>query len=187
MKTLYDILEVSETASKEVIEKAYRVLVKKYHPDVNKTKENTEEVIKQINDAYDILSDDIKRNEYNLKLQQERSNEKVQYEESLKNNIYNQIYNNDGIKKDNILNQNDNQNNNQADNKSKHKITLDDIKAIIIFIIIFIIILIILWIIPNTHTYMLNEYNNNIVMKTIVDIFKGIGEGFYKTMQQILK
>ena len=35
-KTLYDILEVSEQASKEVIEKAYRVLAKKYHPDLQK-------------------------------------------------------------------------------------------------------------------------------------------------------
>ena len=38
-KTLYDILEVSEKASKEVIEKAYRVLAKKYHPDLQ-TDEN---------------------------------------------------------------------------------------------------------------------------------------------------
>ena len=33
MKNYYDILEVSPKASKEVIEKAYRVLAKKYHPD----------------------------------------------------------------------------------------------------------------------------------------------------------
>ena len=35
-KTLYEILEVSEKASQEVIEKAYKVLVKKYHPDLQK-------------------------------------------------------------------------------------------------------------------------------------------------------
>ena len=34
MKTLYEILEVSESASKEIIEKAYKVLAKKYHPDL---------------------------------------------------------------------------------------------------------------------------------------------------------
>ena len=34
MKTLYEILEVSETASDEIIEKAYKVLAKKYHPDL---------------------------------------------------------------------------------------------------------------------------------------------------------
>lgn len=34
MKTLYEILEVSENASKEIVEKAYKVLAKKYHPDL---------------------------------------------------------------------------------------------------------------------------------------------------------
>lgn len=44
MKTLYEILEVSETASKEIIEKAYKVLAKKYHPDLQpqEQKENAE-------------------------------------------------------------------------------------------------------------------------------------------------
>ena len=36
--TLYEILEVSEKASKEIIEKAYRVLAKKYHPDLQETR-----------------------------------------------------------------------------------------------------------------------------------------------------
>ena len=50
MKTLYEILEVSENASKEVIEKAYRVLAKKYHPDLQpeEKKQKAEEAIKKI-------------------------------------------------------------------------------------------------------------------------------------------
>lgn len=36
--TLYELLEVSENASKEIIEKAYKVLVKKYHPDLQEAR-----------------------------------------------------------------------------------------------------------------------------------------------------
>ena len=66
MKTLYEILEVSENASKEVIEKAYRVLAKKYHPDLQpeEQKLKAEETIKKINEAYAILSNEEKRKEY---------------------------------------------------------------------------------------------------------------------------
>ena len=50
METLYDILEVSPKASKEVIEKAYRTLVKRYHPDLQapENKASAEEKMKQI-------------------------------------------------------------------------------------------------------------------------------------------
>ena len=69
MSNLYEILEVSEKASKEVIEKVYRVLAKKYHPDLQKdgNKENVEEKMKQINEAYEILSDDENRKQYKKK------------------------------------------------------------------------------------------------------------------------
>lgn len=77
MKTLYEILEVSENASKEVIEKAYKVLAKKYHPDVQtaENKANAEKQMKQINEAYSILSDETKRKEYDDKLESERKQE----------------------------------------------------------------------------------------------------------------
>ena len=73
--TLYDKLEVSEKASDEVIEKAYKTLAKKYHPDVQNTPEEirkAEEKMKEINEAYSILKDANKRNEYDSKLQRER-------------------------------------------------------------------------------------------------------------------
>ena len=75
MKNLYDILEVSEKASQEVIEKAYKVLVKRYHPDLQQTPESkikAESMIKKINDAYDILGDTVKREDYDAKLKLER-------------------------------------------------------------------------------------------------------------------
>ena len=57
MLNLYEILEVSEKASKEVIDKAYHVLAKKYHPDLQQgeAKQKAEEKMKQINAAYEIL------------------------------------------------------------------------------------------------------------------------------------
>ena len=60
---LYAILGIEKNASEDEIKKAYRKLAKKYHPDVNKTKE-AEEKFKQINDAYSILSDPKKRQNY---------------------------------------------------------------------------------------------------------------------------
>lgn len=74
MLNLYEVLEVSEKASKEVIEKAYRVLAKKYHPDlqVENEKQAAESKMKQINEAYEILSDKEKRKNYDLALEQER-------------------------------------------------------------------------------------------------------------------
>lgn len=80
METLYDILEVSRKASKEVIEKAYKTLAKKYHPDLQ-TPENkaiAEEKMKKINEAYSILSDESKRQEYDEKLEQIDEQNKVQ-------------------------------------------------------------------------------------------------------------
>lgn len=73
--TLYDKLEVSEKASGEVIEKAYKTLAKKYHPDVQNTPEEirkAEEKMKEINEAYSILKDENKRSEYDSKLQRKR-------------------------------------------------------------------------------------------------------------------
>ncbi|KAB7886225.1 DnaJ C-terminal domain-containing protein [Poseidonibacter ostreae] len=62
-KSLYETLEVSENASKDEIKKAYRKLARKYHPDVNKDKE-AEEKFKEINAAYEVLSDEQKKLQY---------------------------------------------------------------------------------------------------------------------------
>lgn len=78
METLYDILEVSRKASKEVIEKAYKTLAKKYHPDLQtaENKEIAEKRMKEINEAYDVLSDEQKRKEYDEKLEAEDERKK---------------------------------------------------------------------------------------------------------------
>lgn len=64
-KSLYETLEVSSNASADEIKKAYRKLARKYHPDINKTPE-AEEKFKEINSAYEILSDDEKRKKYDM-------------------------------------------------------------------------------------------------------------------------
>ena len=60
----YSILGVSEDATLVEIKKAYRFLVKKYHPDRNSGKEIDSEMIKKINIAFEVLSDKSKRLEY---------------------------------------------------------------------------------------------------------------------------
>lgn len=62
-KSLYETLEVNDNASADEIKKAYRKLAKKYHPDVNKTPE-AEEKFKEINAAYEVLSDAEKKQQY---------------------------------------------------------------------------------------------------------------------------
>ena len=90
----YDILEVNKNASPEIIEKAYKTLVKKYHPDLqeNNLKNIYEEKIKKINEAYDILSNPEKRKNYDSNLKNTEisiSDYNILYQENinLKNNL----------------------------------------------------------------------------------------------------
>jgi len=61
-KDYYETLGVDRKASQEEIQKAFRKLARKYHPDVNKTKE-AEDRFKEINEANEVLSDPEKRKE----------------------------------------------------------------------------------------------------------------------------
>ena len=138
----YEILEVNKNASPEIIEKAYKTLVKKYHPDLqqDENKNKYEEKIKKINEAYDILSDPEKRKKYDLNLKnteisindynslyQENINlknnlnilkEKLNYLNNIKNNYeinnlnYNNLENNKNNYSENFLNNNLNSNKN---------------------------------------------------------------------------
>lgn len=62
-KSLYETLELNDSASADEIKKAYRKLAKKYHPDINKTPE-AEEKFKEINAAYEVLSNPEKKTQY---------------------------------------------------------------------------------------------------------------------------
>lgn len=62
-KSLYTTLEVGENATSEEIKKSYRKLARKYHPDINKDP-SAEEKFKEINAAYEVLSDKEKKMQY---------------------------------------------------------------------------------------------------------------------------
>ncbi|MFQ9298201.1 MAG: J domain-containing protein [Clostridia bacterium] len=96
MKNYYELLEVSEKASPEVIKKAYITLVKKYHPDLQPDgeKKSAEEKIKEINEAYEVLSDKTKKESYDRKLQMQRVKEEHYNTSSNSQNTSNNTYKN---------------------------------------------------------------------------------------------
>ncbi|MBD2666258.1 chaperone DnaJ protein [Richelia sinica FACHB-800] len=63
-KDYYAILGISKTASPEDIKQAFRKLARKYHPDVNPGNKQAEAKFKEVNEAYEVLSDPDKRKKY---------------------------------------------------------------------------------------------------------------------------
>ena len=143
-KNYYEILEVNKNASPEIIEKAYKTLVKKYHPDLqdNNLKAEYEEKIKLINEAFEVLSNSEKRKNYDLNLKQTEfsvedynnlinenlklkneinylKNTLINYKNNINNNLNNKInenYNNINKNNFNNSNYNKNINNNYSEN-----------------------------------------------------------------------
>lgn len=182
----YEILEIDKNASPEIIEKAYKTLVKKYHPDLQKNnlKNNYEEKIKKINEAYETLSNPEKREKYNLiiennEISEENYNKLYNENINLKNEInllknnYNNINNLKNYDNDKI---NYNYKNNQNIKKNKLELNyrkiLKDFIALIITIFIISMIVFILWQIPFTRNYFINLYNKNSVLQNFINIFK---------------
>ena len=195
MKNYYEILEVDKNASEEVIEKAYKTLAKKYHPDLQNNS-NCQDKMRQINEAYEILSNDFKRREYDEKIKRQS----VSIEE------YNRIIQeNNRLKKDlkRVANQREmSQNQERLEEMSimqryyeqikkatkqpqmryerkKTKISLEKIKKIVIYIAILIVIGLALAIVPFTRKFFINLYNNNVIIKLLVDtIVETFSRGF---------
>ena len=122
MKNYYEILQVNKTADKEIIQKVYKILTKKYHPDLQQNDEDrdyAEKAMAKINEAYDVISDDEKRKQYDYELEQDEQrklekeirkyidrlnsyseeNSRIQSQSSFQQNTrtnsgYNQSYNN---------------------------------------------------------------------------------------------
>ncbi len=199
-KNYYDWLEISPNASPEIVDKAYKTLVKKYHPDLqDNNKEKYEEIIKKINEAYEVLSDENKRKNYDINLKNNyispekyeelfRENENLQNElNNLKKNFSNSSINN--IKNTNYdnnkFNYNLNKKINSAVNKAyqdayitdlknrgykiKYKHSFKDYIGLLIYFLTLFFIGFVLWHIPFIKNFLINFYNNNIFIKSFVD------------------
>ena len=111
MKNYYEILEVNPKASEDIIKKVYKIKVKQNHPDLfqGEEKKKAEEKTKEITEAYDILSNKEKRQNYDLELKNNENEEKdkyIKYESiisSLKSE--NEYLKNVIISKNNIINE----------------------------------------------------------------------------------
>ena len=212
MSNLYELLEVSEKASKEIIERAYKILAKRYHPDLQeeKDKKQAEEKMKQINEAYTILIDDEKRKAYDIELNAKRQEEiqrKMQENTKVNNEItrveqevFNDLQNanikkqkeeQDKINRKLAEEQKSNMEKLQADlqrtysnaynnylrslgYKIKEPWTLKRFIELMKVLIILAVIIIFIWFFPPTHKLIINLYEENIVLQTLVDIIKKI-------------
>lgn len=172
MKNYYEILEVNKKASKEVIEKAYKVLVKKYHPDLysGQKKEYAEKKIKEINEAYNVLTDEFMKEQYDAELEkQEQETLYRKYGNHQSNNVQNV---NDNKKEKEVQDFNERMKKHKVGsfsgiielckeiykNKPKREeikeLTKKDILAFVLTIIVVILIGVALWFIPFTNGWM---------------------------------
>ena len=189
-KNYYQILEVDVNASFEVIEKAYKTLVKKYHPDLqeNSLKNDSEAKLKLINEAYEVLSNEEKRKNYDLALQQEEiEKEKIKEEEIYKNFSNSSLANN--IEKENNNNSNNNNINyiNQIEQarkqayydayiqdlknrgyKIRYKKTWKDYLKNIIAFFLTILVLFVLFQVPFVKNFLVSIYEDNPIVRNLV-------------------
>ena len=195
MKNYYEILEVDKNASEEVIEKAYKTLAKKYHPDLQNNS-NCQDKMRQINEAYEILSNDFKRREYDEKIKRqsvsiEEYNRIIQENNRLKKDlkrVANQremIQNKERLEEMSIMQRYYEQIKKATKQpqmryeRKKTKISLEKIKKIVIYIAILIVIGLVLAIVPFTRKFFINLYNNNVIIKLLVDtIVETFSRGF---------
>ena len=170
MKNYYEMLEVNPKASKEVIEKAYRVLVKKYHPDLYQGDKKliAQKKVQELNEAYRVLSDNFLREQYDLELEKERADKyntnNVSYENTRSRNTRRQ---------QNYVEENQQQErqhkvgtfmslvdlsksifSNRPRRREKRKLQKEDKMAAVITFVIVVILGIILWFIPATNGFL---------------------------------
>ncbi len=220
MANYYEILEVSEKASKEVIEKAYKTLAKKYHPDLNQdNRKEAEQKMKQLNEAYDVLISDEKRANYDNILAKKRELERRK-EERKASHTGSTINSQSSQPSDDIDKQFTNYNTisysngyytDNEDNfyvntaglsekeakklkeklqeryleaydaylrergyKLKYKWTFKRIMQIVLTVIVIIVVFTILFFIPPIHDLCIELYEENIVVRLLVNLVKAI-------------
>ena len=197
MKDYYEILEVNEKASSEIIEKAYKTLVKKYHPDLYSTveKKEAETRLKDINEAYQILSDSFLRSQYDLELQKEKNRVQNKEKETKKKIENSQNIENNQEKTNRFRNKKSNSEQTYVRNKNnvgtifgiidlvqemwknkpqgieKRKMNQKDWLAIGLTIIAVLVIGILLWFIPFTNGWMRQLLFENPIFDLIGGLF----------------
>ena len=174
MKNYYEILEVNEHASKEIIEKAYRTLVKRYHPDLYSStqKKLAEQKLMDLNEAYDVLSDDFLRRQYDREFQKEQESKTIEAGENQNQNRNrrNTSSQNKNRKEDINARTNTKMNNTVGTfsivgmlkdlivqkfrNREKRKLNQTDFLAIGLTVVIVVLIGVALWFIPFTNGWM---------------------------------
>lgn len=185
MKNYYKILQVDKDASPEIIKVAYKLLVKKNHPDLKEgeDKKNAEEKIKEINEAYDVLSNPVKKSEYdqsiiNENVSQEQYNFILNENMNLKKelNYFHNLYNRNNYykqKNTNMYNENINQNtsNDEINNNSKFKSIFnnlnENIKTLIAIVITFLIIFFVIKI-PFLYSLVFENFGNGTLLIIVI-------------------
>ena len=200
MKNYYEILEVDKKASSEIIEKAYKTLAKRYHPDLKENrKKEYEEKMKDINEAYSILSDDYKKTTYDEQLES-TTVAREEYDKLLQENMIlreqlnniinksqmqNNTINNSTIENMNrVLRQQINRATSQAYQdayvqdmknrgyKIKYKHDLKYYLKLVAVLLATIFVLFLIYQIPIVKNFFNNLYEENLIFKAIVNIFK---------------
>ena len=200
MKNYYEILEVDKKASSEIIEKAYKTLAKRYHPDLKENrKKEYEEKMKDINEAYSILSDDYKKTTYDEQLES-TTVAREEYDRLLQENVIlreqlnniinksqmqNKTINNSTIENMNrVLRQQINRATSQAYQdayvqdmknrgyKIKYKHDLKYYLKLVAVLLATIFVLFLIYQIPIVKNFFNNLYEENLIFKAIVNIFK---------------
>ncbi len=149
-------MQVNKNASPEIVEKAYKTLAKKYHPDLQapENKYKSEEILKEINEAYEVLSDPQKRHEFDESLIENTISQEEQPR---------QVYHNQ--------NTYDYEQELQNTQDIKYKRTFEDYLHSAISLGITILILMLLWQIPSVRNFFIKMYHENPIIKSLVDIF----------------
>ena len=200
MKNYYEILEVSENASPEVIEKAYKTLVKKYHPDLqpSEKKQEAENKIKMINEAYDTLSNSQKKETYDRQLKMQKIKE--EQKRTIKNPLHTkQETDTNFAKQQEEYNRAINEAYNNAYQNAYQQAYINNLKnmgyqikyertwkekirtffAAILAIVFLLVICFILWHIPFIRNYLIDLYQHNDIVRIFVDIINNIVNSFF--------
>ena len=185
-KNYYDILEINRNASQEIVEKAYKTLAKKYHPDLQdgNSQIDCEAKMKELNEAYEVISNPEKRALYDselAKLEEQSTNSNVAEVQQPNDEFYKQEYERqEAIRQAQYEQQMQN-----AVNKAYHDAYIQDLKnrgykirykktfkdylRILITLFVVILALFLLFQIPFIKNIFIQLYQENDLIRVLVD------------------